>query len=112
MENYEDFEQSKKMQRPGKFNFGAFMLPIPWGIAHRCYLPLLTLIPVFNLIWIFVCGFRGNDWAMKNNHYRDELEFSRVQMPWHRLGVVLFTLTLLSISFILLLMMLGIAAYH
>ena len=42
------------------WNWGAFMYNIFWGIGNKSYLPLLCLIPVFNLVWIFVCGFTGH----------------------------------------------------
>ena len=39
-----------------KWNWGAFMMNIMWGIGNKSYLTLLCLIPLFNIIWIFVCG--------------------------------------------------------
>lgn len=36
------------------------MMNIMWGIGNKSYLTLLCLIPLFNIIWIFVCGAKGN----------------------------------------------------
>lgn len=32
------------------WNWGAFMYNIFWGIGNRTYLPLLCLIPFFNIV--------------------------------------------------------------
>lgn len=45
------------------WNWGAFMFNFIWGIGNKTYLPLLCLIPIFNIFWIFVVGFKGNTWA-------------------------------------------------
>lgn len=33
------------------WNWGAFMFNIFWGIGNKTYLPLLCLIPIFNVVW-------------------------------------------------------------
>ena len=38
-----------------KWNWGAFMMNIMWGIGNKSYLTLLCLIPLFNIVWIFIC---------------------------------------------------------
>ncbi|KRL99485.1 hypothetical protein [Liquorilactobacillus satsumensis] len=72
------------------WNWGAFMYNIFWGIGNKTYLPLLCLIPVFNLVWIFVCGFKGNEWAWQNGDYKDIETFKAVQATWNRAGLVQF----------------------
>ncbi|CAI3639112.1 ribonuclease G [Clostridium neonatale] len=62
-----------------KWNWGAFMMNIMWGIGNKSYLTLLCLIPLFNIIWIFVCGAKGNEWAWKNGNYSSPEEFFLVQ---------------------------------
>ncbi|MBS7576012.1 MULTISPECIES: ribonuclease G [unclassified Enterococcus] len=75
-----------------KWNWGAFILNIYWGIGNKTYLPLLCLIPLFNLIWMFVCGAKGNEWAWRDGNYQPEdLEtFKKVQATWNRAGLVMF----------------------
>lgn len=80
-----------------KWNWGAFMMPVVWGFGNRSYLPLLTLIPVFGFIWMFVCGANANKWAWNNNEYRDIQEFKKVQETWNRAGFVIIALYAISI---------------
>ncbi|BBM19598.1 MULTISPECIES: hypothetical protein [Enterococcus] len=77
------------------WNWGAFMYNITWGIGNKSYLPLLCLIPLFNIIWIFVCGFKGNEWAWQKGDYEDIDTFLAVQKTWNRAGLVGFILFIL-----------------
>lgn len=77
-------------QRPGRFNWGAFSLTIIWGIGNRCYITLLCLVPIVGIIMSFVAGFKGNEWALQKNRYRDMEEFAQVQDTWNRAGFVCF----------------------
>lgn len=79
------------------WNWGAFMFNGWWGIGNRTYLPLLCLIPVFNLVWIFVCGFKGNEWAWQKGDYQDIETFLAVQKTWSRAGFVYFILFIVII---------------
>lgn len=76
------------------WNWGAFMYNTFWGIGNKTYLPLLCLIPLFNFIWIFVCGFKGNEWAWQKGDYTDVETFKAVQATWNRAGLVQFILTI------------------
>lgn len=75
-----------------KWNWGAFIDAFGFGIGNRAYLCLLVLIPIFNLIWIFVAGAKAEQWALNNpdNNYRDEEEFRKVMDSWKRAGFVQF----------------------
>ncbi|CUS25882.1 hypothetical protein FC70_GL000726 [Paucilactobacillus oligofermentans DSM 15707 = LMG 22743] len=79
------------------WNWGAFMFNIYWGIGNKSYLPLLTLIPIFNIIWIFVVGFKGNAWAWQKGGYKDVATFKAVQATWNRAGLVAFILTIIVV---------------
>lgn len=79
------------------WNWGAFMYNVFWGIGNKSYLPLLCLIPVFNLIWIFVCGFKGNEWAWQKGNYRDVETFKAVQATWNRAGLFQFLLAIVGV---------------
>ncbi|MFT9470076.1 ribonuclease G [Leuconostoc pseudomesenteroides] len=76
------------------WNWGAFMYNIFWGIGNKTYLPLLCLIPVFNFVWIFVCGFKGNEWAWQKGDYQDVETFKAVQATWNRAGIVQFIIAI------------------
>lgn len=79
-----------------KWNWGAFMMPVIWGFGNKSYLPLLTLIPVFGFIWVFIVGAKANQWAWQNNQYRDVEEFTRVQETWNRAGFVIILLYIIA----------------
>ncbi|MCX2455214.1 ribonuclease G [Lacticaseibacillus nasuensis] len=72
------------------WNWGAFMFNWIWGIGNKSYLPLLCLIPVFNLVWVFFCGAKGNEWAWEKGDYKDVETFMAVQKTWNRAGLVQF----------------------
>lgn len=72
------------------WNWGAFMFNWIWGIGNKTYLPLLNLIPLVNIVWIFVTGFKGNEWAWQKSDYEDVETFKKVQESWNRAGLVQF----------------------
>lgn len=76
------------------WNWGAFMFSYIWGIANKTYLPLLVLIPFFNIVWVFIVGFKGNGWAWQKGDYKDVETFKAVQSTWNRAGIVQFILTI------------------
>ncbi|OSN08738.1 ribonuclease G [Lonsdalea iberica] len=81
------------------WNWGAFMFNIVWGVGNKTYLPLLCFVPVLNIVWMFVCGFKGNEWAWQNADYNDVETFKRVQNSWNRAGLFAFVLALVSVFF-------------
>lgn len=88
-------ENGKEVPKAVKgWNWGAFMNNIFWGIGNKTYLPLLTLIPVFNIVWIFVVGFKGNEWAWQKGDYQDVATFKAVQATWNRAGLVQFIIAI------------------
>ena len=109
----ETYNSSNTLQIPEeikKWNWGAFMLNIYWGIGNKTYLTLLCLIPVFNFVWMFVCGFKGNEWAWKSNNYSNTKEFFLVQDTWNRAGFVTFIIfaSFLALYFLIILFIIGI----
>ena len=94
--NSQNYYNSELPPELRKWNWGAFMYNMIWGIGNKCYLPLLCLIPCFNLIWIFVCGAKGNEWAWQAGTCKDLETFKAVQDTWNRAGFVSFIITLAS----------------
>lgn len=108
MENSNNFDMTKysSSEVPSevkKWNWGAFMMNIVWGIGNKSYLTLLCLIPLFNFIWIFVCGAKGNEWAWKNGNYSNPREFFLVQDTWNRAGLISFILAVCFFVFYIIL---------
>lgn len=70
--------------------WGAFMYNWIWGIAHKCYLPLICLIPGLGFIWLFVCGAKGHEWAMNSGMFRTVEEYNASMTTWNRAGKFAF----------------------
>lgn len=80
-----------------KWNWGAFSLNIIWGIGNKTYLPLLCLIPLFNFVWVFICGFKGNEGTWRDGNYTDVETFKQVQKTWSRAGIAMFIIQIVII---------------
>lgn len=80
-----------------KWNWGAFSLNIIWGIGNKTYLPLLCLIPLFNFVWVFICGFKGNEGAWRDGNYTDVETFKQVQKTLSRAGIAMFIIQIVII---------------
>ena len=78
-----------------KWNWGAFALTIAFASGNKAYLGLLGLVPFLNLFWVFVAGFKGEDWARDANTYGSEAEFRAVMDSWNRAGFVMFIISII-----------------
>jgi len=85
-----NLENMKNQDIQTKWNWGAFVNPIFFGIANRAYLGLLVLIPLFGFVWMFIFGANAEKYALENtdNNYRDNEEFRKVMDGWNRAGIV------------------------
>lgn len=79
-----------------KWNWGAFLLNWIWGIRHGVWLSLLAFIPIFNIVWVFVLGAKGSQWAWENGHWDSVEAFKKTQRRWSIAG---FSILILSILF-------------
>ena len=84
-----------------KWSWGAFTLSWIWGIFNRVWLAFLVFIPGLNVIWIFVLGAKGTQWAWQNTKWNSLEEFRSTQKKWNIIGFILFLLWVLSLIFIL-----------
>ena len=75
-------------------NWGAFFLNWIWGLNHKCWLSLLSLIPYVGFIMCFVLLFKGNEWAWQNRRFASENEFKEVQKKWLIWGLVIFVINI------------------
>jgi hypothetical protein len=85
-----------------KWNWGAFSFNLFWGIGNKAWLALLCLIPCFNIIWMFVCGALGNQWAWKSGEFKDVEQFMAAQRTWNRAGLVYFIINIAGVVLLLL----------
>ncbi|TYC49878.1 ribonuclease G [Weissella muntiaci] len=92
------------------WNWGAFMFNWFWGVGNKTYLPLLVLIPIFNLFWVFVVGFKGNEWAWQSGNYDDIKTFKAVQATWNFAGLVYFIVvaSIFTLYFLLFIGLIGV----
>ncbi len=72
------------------WSWGAFFLNFIWGICNGVYISLLTLIPIVNIVMIFILGARGKEWAWRNKRWESVEQFKRVQKTWSKVGVWVF----------------------
>lgn len=86
------------MEIQRKFNWGALLLNWIWGVGNKSYQALWALVPFWGIIWMFVCGVKGNEWAWKNKNWSSVEDFNNVQTKWATVGsfiaVTLFLLIL------------------
>ncbi|MEZ4270135.1 MAG: hypothetical protein R3C68_01460 [Myxococcota bacterium] len=69
----------KQIQR---WNWGAFFLSWIWGLGHEVYIALIVFVPIIGIVWPFVCGAKGSEWAWRKKQYHSVEEFLRIQRKW------------------------------
>lgn len=83
-----------------KWNWGAFLLNLIWGLFNGVYIVLLIVvidlvsfinIPllriasfVCNLAFVFILGAKGSEWAWRHKHWDSVEHFIKVQRKWTR----------------------------
>lgn len=58
------------------------------------------VIFVFTIMFSFICGYRGNEWAWRKGNHTNTETFLKVQQTWNRAGI--FSLIMCIIILILL----------
>jgi len=77
-----------------RWSWGGFGISIIWGLYHRVWISLLTLIPLAGLIVAIYLGIKGNELAWRKNHWKSVEDLHKSQRKWGIAGViVLITLT-------------------
>ena len=105
-----DFEKEMEMEREIKmrerekeaemgWNWGAFMFPIQFALGTKAYLALLTLVPILNLIWLFVSGSQGARWAYDSGYFTNIDEFNGAMRSWNRAGLISFVVVVILFAF-------------
>ncbi len=83
-----------------KWNWGAFLMGVIWGVGNRTYIAFLAVVPLFGFVMMIILGVKGSEWAWRNKRWESVEHFKRVQSKWAWWGfgvqVVLFILLVLS----------------
>jgi len=79
------------------WNWGAFGLTWIWGVFNGVLISLLALIPGFAVVWAFVLGAKGNEWAWRNKQWDSIEHFKSTQRPWNIAGIVLFATSMVAL---------------
>jgi len=78
------------------WNWGAFMFTWIWGIVNKVWISFLVFIPMLNIVWVFVLGAKGNEWAWKARSWDSLDHFQRHQKAWKPWAIAVFILGILS----------------
>jgi prepilin-type processing-associated H-X9-DG protein len=70
------------------FNWGGFLLPWIWPLAHNTWIGLLSFIPIVGFFMRFFLGFKGNELAWQNRKFTSLDQFKNVQRIWLMSGLV------------------------
>ena len=81
-----------------KWKWGAFMMPFQFGIGTKAYMTLLIFVPFLNIIWPFVCGAKGEEWAYVAGCFINDDEFKGAMRTWNRSGKVMFIIFIVGIA--------------
>ena len=77
------------------WNWGAFLLGLPWAIGNRVWVGLLLFVPFVNIFMVFALGAKGNEWAWKTGRFTSVAQFKRVQRIWRNVGLLVLLLGIL-----------------
>ena len=73
---------------------GSLFLTWIWGIFNNSFIAFLVLVPFLSIVWCFVCGYKGNEWAWNNKEWKSVEHFHKAQKKWARAGIIVFIITL------------------
>lgn len=90
--------QGREAQLPDQlkgWSWGAFSLTWIWGIFNSTWIAFLTFVPLLGIIWVFVLGARGKEWAWQHKKWESAERFKKVQRTWDKWGLALFIIGLI-----------------
>ena len=77
------------------WNWGAFGLPVIWGLYHGVWISLLSFIPIFGIAFNIYLGLEGNELAWKKNKWVSTEQFRKSQRKWMIWGILGFIFAIL-----------------
>lgn len=97
-------------QKQFHWNWGALFFNIIFGFANKAYKTFFCLIPLFNIVWIFVCGAKGEQWVWETGEFEDGYAFRKTMDSWNRAGQLVGIVWLVILAIQILVLITGIAA--
>ena len=82
----------EKQELSHGFNVGALLFGWVWGVANGVKKSLWTLVPVVNVVYIFILAAKGNEWAVESRNWRSAEEFKSFQSQWVKWAIMVFIL--------------------
>ena len=76
------------------WNWGAFMYNWIFGFANKAWLCFLCLVPLLNIVWVFVSGAKAEKWAWESGEFENEKTFRATMRSWNRAGLLTFIITI------------------
>ncbi|MCK9361113.1 hypothetical protein M0Q28_02685 [Patescibacteria group bacterium] len=89
-------EESRKLAKYRKWNWGAFFMPIAWGLMHHRWIALLAFLPPLGLIFSVYFAVDGYRIAWKSIKWRTEAEYLSFQRGWSIFSSLFFIATVAS----------------
>jgi len=83
------------------WSWAGFGLTWIWGVFNGVLISLLCLIPVFAIVWAFVLGAKGKEWAWRNKKWDSVEHFKNTQRSWDIAGIVVFAISMVALVVII-----------
>ena len=80
-----------------KWNWGAFLMPVIWGLANHVYQALWCFVPIIGFFYSFYLGAHGNELAWKHHYWESVEEFRRIQRRW-AVGTICVSAAILALN--------------
>ncbi len=72
------------------WNWGAFLFTWIWGVANGVPKSLWALIPIWNIVYAFILGAKGNQWAWEGRDWTSVEDFRASQHKWAIWGLIIY----------------------
>lgn len=82
-----------------KWNWGAFFFTWIWGLGNGTYMPLLSLLPILNIVMPFYLGAKGHKIAWESKYWPDVESCNRSQRNWAIAGFIIHGIFILILIF-------------
>ena len=68
-------------------NWGAFCIPLLWGIFNKVWPAVLSLVPIVGFVMSFILLVKGNEWAWQSRRWDSIEQFKSTQRKWMYWGI-------------------------